>query len=70
MFIAYYPVAFHSTPTRNVVVSHNLPEIIPDFSVVSINSGLADIINHCFTKHGETVRNMDFISMFREEEDE
>jgi hypothetical protein len=41
----------------------------PDFSVVSINSGLADIINHCFMKHSETVKDMDFVSMFREEED-
>ena len=42
----------------------------PEFSVVSINEGLSKMMNHCFTKHGETFKNMDFISMFREERNE
>ena len=31
MFIANYPVAFHATPTKHIVVSHNFPEIVPEF---------------------------------------
>ena len=42
----------------------------PEFSVVSINESLHEIMNHCFTKHGETFKNMNFISMFREERNE
>jgi hypothetical protein len=42
----------------------------PDFSVVDINDGLFDLFSHCFLKHGDTLRNMDFISMFKEERDE
>jgi len=42
----------------------------PDFSVDDINSGLLRILNHCFSTHGEIVKDMDFISMFREERDE
>jgi hypothetical protein len=38
-----------------------------DFHVNDINKSLFDIMNHYFQAHGESFKDMDFVSMFREE---
>lgn len=39
----------------------------PQFVIKDLNEGLARIIQHAFSEHAESLRNMDFVSMFREE---